>query len=252
MSRSTAPSPMGVNRVIQSFYAKIHGHYDRVNSGITFGMDQYWRRCLLGECRRLLPDGALIIDLCTGTGKTARELIAGGGEKAFRVIGADFSLEMLKQGRDQGTILPWTHGAVASDARFLPFADSSVSAVTISFATRNLDARPGDFDAVLKEVWRVLIPGGVFTQIETAQPANRFIRWLYHRFVAIWVPLVSGIFSTDRRSYRFLLRSIQTFDSPHGLQKRLEAGGFTVNRVKPFFLGASCLLTVIKTEKTAL
>jgi demethylmenaquinone methyltransferase/2-methoxy-6-polyprenyl-1,4-benzoquinol methylase len=247
MKNATSP----VNRVIQSFYARIHGHYDRVNTGITFGLDQHWRRSLVAECRLLLPPGSIIVDLCTGTGKTAVALSTGNGAQGFRVLGADFSLPMLRQGRLGSQRGTGPTPSLAADARLLPLADESVEAVTISFATRNLDARPGDFQAVLGEVHRILRPGGVFIQIETAQPQNPLIQWLYHRFVAVWVSLVSGLLSSDRSSYLFLMRSIQTFDSPGGLSRSLDAAGFTVKRVKPFFFGAACLMTAVKNGRPA-
>ncbi len=237
-----------INRGIASFYERIHGRYDLVNSLITFGLDQIWRRGLIDECRKLVSPHALVIDLCTGTGKTARGLrrIMIG---KLQIVGLDFSLDMLKQGRyrAKGSAVPID--VAGADARFLPFSGDMADVVVTTFATRNLDARPGDFEQVMNEVRRILKPGGFWLQLETSQPSSSLVRRLFHLFVALWVPLISMIVGEDRGSYRFLADSIRRFDSPDGLRQKLLENGFVRVEVKPYFLGAASLLLARKGEE---
>lgn len=242
---NTQPT-ISVNRGIQSFYERIHRRYDRVNSWITFGMDALWRRRLIGECLRLLEPNSTVLDLCTGTGKIAGGLATQSRGKALRIVGADFSIDMLLEGKKATFNRSSLNMAVGADARFLPFPDNSFDAVTISFATRNLDARPGDFNAVMAEMDRLLKPGGFWLQLETAQPGNGIIRWLFHRFVGLWVPLISRLMGEDEASYRFLSNSIRSFDSPEGLTARMEAFGFTPANRRSFLFGAACLIGMRK------
>lgn len=237
-----------MNRAIASFYERIHGRYDLVNRWITFGLDEVWRRKLAQACGAMLPERSLVIDLCTGTGRTAlalRRMKAG----EVRIVGVDFSLEMLRQAQKRFPCVG-TLEAVAADARHIPFPEESADLVITSFATRNLDARPGDYEQVMGELRRILKPGGFWFQLETSQPASPWIRRLFHLFVGLWVPLVSRIIGEDRDSYRYLTRSIIGFDSPGGLSRRLTDNGFRLVETRGFFLGAATLLVVEKSRKT--
>ncbi len=234
------------NRVIQSFYERIHGNYDRVNRWITLGLDGHWRKRLVLESRRLVRPADRVVDLCTGTGKTAQSLRTVCNQGVCQVIGVDFSLDMLSQGRLEA-MSDNDADSVAADARLLPFADNSIQAVTISFATRNLDARAGDLEQAMSEVLRILAPGGWLLQLETSQPANRFVRWLFHRFVKLWVPWVVRLMREDRTSYAYLSSSMRSFASPAEQVRRLQAVGFVVTACKPFCMGATCLLVAQKT-----
>jgi len=236
-----------INQVIFSYYERIFRRYDCVNSWITFGMDEYWRRKLAERCKTL-PKDALIIDLCTGTGKMVQHLQKVCPTSYFRIVGVDFSIDMLRQRTWQAEAKEGKLSSVSADARYLPFPDRSVSVITTAFATRNLDARRGDYEQVMAEVKRVLMPNGLWMQLETAQPGNRLVKWIFHRFVGLWVPFISRWLGEDRSSYRFLIRSIQLFNAPEGLSRRLQDFGFKVVVSQRFLFGAACLLLAGKKE----
>ncbi len=188
------------------------------------------------------------MDLCTGTGKTAQGLKTAVPKDYFTLVGVDFSLDMLRHGNQHQAVNQSVISNVSADARSLPFQDNLMSAVTISFATRNLDARSGDLEQVMYEINRVLKPNGLWLQLETAQPNNRLIRWLFHRFVGFWVPFISRQLGEDEASYRFLSGSILKFDSPDGLSQRMTEFGFKLVGINRYFFGAACLLIVQKAD----
>ena len=184
----------------------------------SLARDTSWRR-RAARLTRLQP-GQTVLDLCTGTGKLAHELIPlvrPGG----RVIGIDFSPGMLELARASEADVEFRQGDVSR----LSEPDASVDAVTIGFGLRNLVNR----DAALSEMRRVLRPGRRLVILEFAPPTGPLLA-AYRLYLGRVMPAAAGLFSAKESSaYRYLAETVAGFPQPTELARDLEALGFQVN-----------------------
>jgi demethylmenaquinone methyltransferase/2-methoxy-6-polyprenyl-1,4-benzoquinol methylase len=194
--------------------------YDRQNTIFSLDRDRAWRR-RAAELARLQP-GDVALDLCTGTGKLAGEL-ASYVRPAGRVIGIDFSTAMLERA-PAANCVEYQLGDVTS----LPFPDAGVAAVTIAFGLRNLLDR----DAALREMSRVLRPGGRAVILEFSPPERGLIGRLYRIYVEQIMPAAAGLMRRAQGdAYRYLAASIDAFPSPAELSGKMGTAGFSEVRV---------------------
>lgn len=235
-----------MNEGIRKFYAGIWGSYERVNTLMTLGLDRGWRKkavlWALESCGA--PDRCL--DVCTGTGQTAFYLRRRLPPRTL-VIGADFSPPMIRAAADyrdkQG--IPAVHFTLG-DALELPFPDNSFDILTISFATRNLDARSGHMQRAFREFHRVLKPGGCFFNLETSQPTSRLIRFFFHLWIKLTVKPLGRWITGSAESYGYLASSIQGFYHADELTARLREAGFCSVDFRRLLLGGVALHRAVK------
>ena len=142
---------------VRDMFDRIAPRYDALNRVMSGGMDQRWRRRALDKIE--VAAGDLVVDLACGTGDLC-ELVESRGAS---VVGVDFALQMLKQGRQRGLAFR----SVQGDGEWLPFRDASVDVVTCGFALRNFVS----LEAALREVGRILKPGGRAALIDVDRPA---------------------------------------------------------------------------------
>jgi len=200
---------------IRKMFDRIAAGYDRQNTLFALDRDRAWRR----RAARLadLRPGSVVLDLCTGTGKLAGELlpcVRPGG----RVIGLDFSPRMLELARGQVPGVEFQLG----DVMTLPFADGNIDAVTIAFGLRNLVDR----ERGLREMLRVLKPGGRLVILEFRPPPRGPLSLPYRVYLTQVMPRVAGWFGMDRQAYQYLAESVQGFPSPTELARLLDQVGF--------------------------
>jgi len=204
-------------RFIQQLFTRIAPRYDWFNRLSSCGLDQRWRRQALARGR--VEPGMRLLDVCTGTGDLAL-LAARRQQGRGEVVGMDLNEPMLhravrKQSRSNFGGLQWLKG----DALALPFSDGSFDRVAIGFSTRNL----GDLSQGLREMVRVLKPGGQLIVLETGRPSNPILRAGYHLFLLTVVRLV-GLMLTGRVwPFTYLARSVRAFLTPQQFVERLEA-----------------------------
>ncbi len=183
--------------------------YDVMNTVMTMGLDRRWRRLAV---RAIVWPGDRVLDACCGTGDLAIESERRGG----RVVGLDFSERMLERARQKSGTIDWVQG----DALALPFADGDFDAATVGFGVRNLD----DLERGLRELHRVLRPGGRLAVLEITQP-----RGLLRPFFRIWldvlVPLAGKVLPGGQ-AYTYLPASIRRFPGPEDLSAVFERAGF--------------------------
>ncbi|HYQ66446.1 demethylmenaquinone methyltransferase [Actinophytocola sp.] len=204
--------------------------YDRTNSVMTLGFDRRWRWLT----RRVLDaaPGERVLDLAAGTAVSTAEYSKSGAW----CVAADFSLGMLRGGRHREV------PKVAADAFHLPFATDSFDAVTVSFGLRNMD----DTVAALREMCRVVRPGGRVVICEVSQPPWRPIRWLHHNLVLRLLPKITRPFSSNKDAYAYLAESMRDWHDQRGLAMRIAEAGWDEVEWMNLTLGVVALHRAVK------
>ena len=203
---------------VRGMFDRIAGVYDLMNSAMTAGLHHTWRARAV-ELTRVGP-GSDALDICCGTGDLALALRRAIGPEG-RVIGSDFSEPMLelaraKAGKDGERVeFEW------ADALELPYEDDSFDAVTVGFGARNL----ADLDLGLREMARVLRPGGRLVILEITRPQRQPLASFYSLWFDRLIPML-GSLAGDSEAYSYLPESVRSFPDPNSLAAKMEAGGF--------------------------
>jgi demethylmenaquinone methyltransferase / 2-methoxy-6-polyprenyl-1,4-benzoquinol methylase len=194
---------------VEAMFDRISPVYDPMNRLMTAGLDRRWRRM---AARAVVTPGDRVLDACCGTGDLALEAERAGG----RVTGLDFSARMLERARRKSAGVEWVRG----DLLALPFADGSFDAATVGFGIRNV----ADLDAGLRELARVLRPGGRLGCLEITRP-----RGALRPFFSLWfdglVPL-AGKLLPGGSAYSYLPASVRRFPGPENLREAMRDAGF--------------------------
>jgi demethylmenaquinone methyltransferase/2-methoxy-6-polyprenyl-1,4-benzoquinol methylase len=197
-------------------FGRIAPRYDLANHLLSGNLDRLWRRRTVKRVRAILdrPD-ARVLDICCGTGDLALALQKGG---RARVLASDFCHPMLEAAARK---LPG--GALfESDALSLPVRDSSLDLITVAFGFRNL----ANYDAGLREMRRVLRPGGVAAILEFSNPRSTLFAALYNFYSRRILPRIGGLITGSPDAYRYLPESIQKFPDAPELADAMGRAGF--------------------------
>lgn len=214
---------------IAGMFDSIAPRYDLLNHVLSAGLDKRWRGQAI-EALALAP-GARVLDLCTGTADLA--LTAVKRVSGARVLGVDFSTEMLRRGLVKVRQASPSIWLVRGDAANIPAASRSCDAVTIGFGIRNV-AEP---DRALVEIARVLRPGGKLAILEFGQPRIPGIRTLYDWYFRYLLPFIGRAVSKHQSAYSYLPASVGTFPPPAEFSRRIAAAGFSRVQAVPLTLG---------------
>jgi demethylmenaquinone methyltransferase / 2-methoxy-6-polyprenyl-1,4-benzoquinol methylase len=194
---------------VRGMFDRIAPVYDVMNHVMTAGLDRRWRRLAASE---VVWPGDRVLDSCCGTGDLAVEDERRGG----RVVGLDFSEPMLERARKKSGAIEW----VQADALALPFEDASFDAATVGFGVRNL----ADLEGGLRELARVLRPGGRLAVLEITRPKGPlkpfFLLWF-----DVLVPFAGRVLPGGK-AYTYLPASVRRFPGPDDLSTLLERAGF--------------------------
>jgi demethylmenaquinone methyltransferase/2-methoxy-6-polyprenyl-1,4-benzoquinol methylase len=213
-------------------FGRLVPNYDRMNRIISFGMDRRWR-VLAAQAAQ--SRGARVLDLGSGTGDLARELIRQG---AAYVVGGDFSPDML-------AVASRRHAAVAQqqwaacDVLHLPFADASFDCVTNGFLLRNVVDLPAGF----AEMARVLRPGGRLVCLDMTRVPPGLFAGVYGVYFRHIMPAAAGLLSGDRAAYRYLATSLDGFPDADALAGMLRGACLRESRT-----GASVAVLHVATK----
>lgn len=223
---------------MQGIFDSLAQNYDLANTIMSLGMHHYWRRFAVK--RTGLKPGGIVLDLCCGTGMITADLAERTGPTG-RITGMDLSGEMLALAR-QRLMKRKLHERVEllqGDVTELPFAASQFEYVTIGYGLRNVH----DPERVLREIYRVLKPGGVLVAIESAKPTFPVFRTVYYHYLKHWVPLVGRIICRNQPAYRYLYESIIDFPPPWKLASIVRRAGFDEVAYFPLTLGVVAVFT---------
>lgn len=204
---------------IRQMFDQVAARYDARNRLFSADRDRAWRR--RAARRAALRPGQTALDLCTGTGKLAHELLPFVGPSG-RVIGIDFSPAMLDLARRREPGIEFRLG----DVTHLREPDAGIDAVTIGFGLRNLVDR----QTALREMHRVLRPGGRLVVLEFAPPPRGLLMRAYRFYLSRVMPAVAGLRNAGEGSaYRYLAETVKAFPQPAELARELEDIGFAVS-----------------------
>ena len=220
-------------RHARALFAGIAPEYEWMGAVLSFGQDPRWRRSLVSRVDA--PRGASVLDVASGTGLVGRALAARG----YRVTSLDASEQMLRSGQPAGP-------RVVALAEGLPFADAGFGALTFTYLLRYVD----DPVATMRELARVVTPGGVIASLEFHVPGARWARAAWRPYTRYVMPLVGSVVSPAwAGTARFLSRSIDGYWRAHTLREQLgwwEAAGIEPVYTRTMSNGAAIVTWGVK------
>ena len=235
------------SRKVREMFTQIAPSYDALNHILSLQLDRLWRARTAKRLRHILQrKDAVVLDLCCGTGDLSLALRAASKGKAL-IFGADFAHTMLTRARAK-SILGSSHSGMPAppplplaeaDALRLPFADQSFDLVTTAFGFRNL----ANYESGLREIHRILKPGGTIAILEftepPAGPLGNLYRWYFRRVL----PRIGGWLSGDSTAYTYLPKSVSRFFRPPELASLMSQVGYHSVSFKSWTLSTVALHT---------
>jgi demethylmenaquinone methyltransferase / 2-methoxy-6-polyprenyl-1,4-benzoquinol methylase len=221
-------------RAVREMFTAIAPRYDLLNHLLSANIDKlWWRRTARSFANLLEQPGVKVLDLCCGTGDMALALRKQAPQA--EITGADFSHTMLvlaskKNSQPRG--IKW----VEADALQLPFPDQSFDLITSAFGFRNL----ADYDAGLREIFRVLRPGGECGILEFSEPQGMRGK-IYDVYFKSVLPRIGRLISGNSGAYSYLPASVERFPPPPEILSRMKAAGFREASWTPYTFGIAGL-----------
>jgi len=192
---------------VHELFATIARRYDLLNDLMSAGLHRRWKRRLVAMADRPRE----VLDLCCGSRDIA-------GLFDARVVGVDFTEEMLQVARRRRPRGMW----IRADAVRLPFAEASFDVVSVGYGLRNL----ADIGAGLREIWRVLRPGGKLLSLDFGKPENGLLRWAYFGYLRTVLPVLGWLYCGDAETHGYILVSLQNYGAQRGIQELMERCGY--------------------------
>lgn len=227
---------------VEQMFDHIAPTYDRLNHTLSLGIDRRWRRAAI---RTLLPyQPRRVLDVATGTGDFA--LLAARMLRPVQLVGVDLSEGMLSVARRKAKAAG-LEGVVAfqrGDSLALSLPDASFDAVTVAYGVRNFT----DLDRGLREMLRVLRPGGRLVIVELAAPRRFPMRQLFWLYAHAYIPLMGRFVGHDARAYRYLPATMEVVPQGEAMCEILRRAGFADVRSRSFTFGLSTLYTAERPE----
>ena len=231
-SRAVDKSP----RRIREMFDSISPRYDFLNHLLSLNTDVLWRRAAAEKCG---PDPRRVLDVCAGTGDLAFELRRRWG---CEVVATDFAFQMLRRARAKARRVPGVRFHQADTLR-LPFRDGTFDACAVAFGIRNVS----DMAAGIREMARVVKPGGRVVILEFTLPPGRLARRGYLFYFTRILPMVGELIAPTRGgAYRYLPKSVTAWPNPGELQSVMERSGLEKVRIDLLTLGIAAIHTGIR------
>ncbi len=240
MPAEQTPNEIAQSQSVREMFAGIAKRYDLLNHILSLNIDKRWRRLVADGLRDILDDeNATVLDVACGTGDLSIEL---NRRAKARIIGTDFCRPMLSVANEKTLATNARIPYIEADAMRLPFPDGEFDAVTIAFGLRNLP----NFENGLRELNRVLKPGGTLAVLECSHPPLPVFRQLYSFYFNRVLPRIGGIVSGSSGAYRYLPNSVSKFPEQQALVALMEQTGFTDVKYQNLTGGIAAIHTAIK------
>ncbi len=224
-------------------FDSIAPRYDLLNRLLSGGMDICWRKALV---TRLSPQkGETFLDVATGTGDVALDIFRWNPGKALTIYGVDPSGEMLRRALEktrQKGVPANQIVLIQGSAEALPFPETRFDGLTVAFGVRNFS----NLDLGLRELYRVLKPGGRAVILEFSLPRWNILKWFYQLYFKEVLPRIGGLISGNSGAYRYLPDSVGAFPSRQGLRNHILQAGFKSVVFKDKTFGIVTLYKAIK------
>ncbi len=230
-------------QAVREMFTSIAPRYDLLNHVLSCNIDRLWWWRTARQFDAILKRPHVrVLDLCCGTGDMAFALRRRTGPANSQIIGADFSHAMLQRAAEKGrgTTLRW----IEADALRLPFPDGYFDLVTSAFGFRNL----ADYDAGLREIARVLAPGGECGILDFGEPGG-LLGHLYRVYFKRVLPAIGTALSGVRGPYAYLPASVERFPSPDEMLGRMHQAGFREVSWAPYTFGIAGLYQGVKDSR---
>ncbi|MBM9433542.1 demethylmenaquinone methyltransferase [Flaviflexus equikiangi] len=209
MSRATLKKDP---RDVAGMFDDVAKRYDVTNTVLSLGQVYVWRAAVR-EALGITP-GMKVLDIAAGTGTSSVSYAKAGAD----VVALDFSIGMVTVGKERQPQMEF----IAGDATALPFADNTFDAVTISYGLRNVH----DPDLALREMLRVVRPGGTLVVCEFSTPTWKPFRDLYNFYLGTVMPTISSVVSSDTEAYDYLMESILAWPNQVDFAARIQEAGW--------------------------
>lgn len=217
---------------VKEAFARIADRYVMTNHVLSMGADVWWRRVVTKRIKALNP--AKLLDVASGTGDLA--LSIQDALPRTKVIATDFCAEMLEHASSRGV-----HQTLVADALQLPFPDGEFDVVTVAFGLRNM----ADYERALKEMRRVLKPGGSLFILDFSLPTG-VMRGPYRFYLHHVLPKLAGFLTKEKDAYEYLGGSIEQFPSGEAMIALLEKTGFGESTAKPMTFGVVSVYEAVR------
>jgi demethylmenaquinone methyltransferase/2-methoxy-6-polyprenyl-1,4-benzoquinol methylase len=217
-------------------FSGVPRRYDLLNRLLTLGLDQRWRRKAAEVCLESNPKR--IMDLCSGTGDLAIEL-AERAKSGTEIIAADFCGPMLEAAKHKAVKMGLEDKITfqIADAASLPYDDGYFNIIGIAFGFRNLTFKNPKREQYIKEIFRVIAPGGKLVIVETSQPESVFLKKLSGLYYSSVVKPVGNVISGRSGAYSYLAYSARNYFKPSDVEDILKSVGFASVEYSPLWRG---------------
>lgn len=219
---------------IRRTFAGIARRYDLANHALSLGIDFLWRARAARTIAAWKP--RRVLDLATGSGDLAMAIRARNPDA--QVVGADFCEPMLREARRKGV-----KNLLAADGMRLPFRDRAFDVVTVAFGLRNM----ASWEAAVREMARVLRPGGHVLVMDFSLPRSACLRAPYRLYLHHGLPRLAGALTGRREAYEYLGESIEGFPRGTAMLALLESCGFALAEEHPLCGGIAAIYTAVRT-----
>ncbi len=208
-------------RHVRQMFDDIAGRYDLLNRVLSFGIDRRWRRFAVSQLK--VPKNGRVLDIATGTCDVALE-VAAQTDPSVTIIGEDFTQGMLVKGQEKLKTSPYGSriSLVNAPCEEIPHPDATFDGITIAFGIRNVVDR----QAGLREMYRVLKPGGRVVILEFSNPRSQLFRRLYYFYFQKVLPAIGG-FLSKRSAYQYLPDSVLEFPAREEFRQMMAQAGFS-------------------------
>lgn len=234
----------GNPETIQEMFGSIAEQYDKTNAVLSFNLHKYWNKCLVDTVIKGCEPFSDIADLCCGTGEIALTYLKQNPPECS-VYFIDFCKEMLACARDKAqhdAFKKYKLTYMQTDVQEIPLYDASIDYATMAYGIRNVK----DPAQCLREVHRILKPGGRIGILELTQPENPFLRLGHKMYLKGVLPLIGKAITSNREAYQYLCNSIQGFIKPREIEKILLEIGYDSPCITPLTGGIATIISARK------